>query len=516
MKSQLKILIMGIAMICVSLLFNNYAYAEEINIPNWASNTTKESIITGEMLADQRTFVTLHYSETLNFWDSKNAQLVNKVTLPKSFDRMVVIGNEIYLATSRNAIYQYDMVTGEVKLIREEKEGGYSNTRLITLNDNLIAYASKTDTYVIDVKTGEDKWVFSTNEYVNGIVYNDQLKHLAILYNNRKNIEVKDITNGESVASITLPLNDRYINRNEFAYIGNYIYTYSRINSNGHTSLVYDAENNYSQIKSNLPEYYTEVQNINSCLDERFLVVNDTMYDLQQGGLKVASDNKWRKVKCYNETMINISSYDLQFYDLKELTKLKSIQDITVVAPETEWLVENNYDIRLRIQYNDGSAKDINASDVTWHTNNFYTAAIVDGKVETREAGEVTLSTTYLGRKLSITKQVYNHIPLDKDKYHVMAKKTTADTKKVWEINLTRGVSYKDIEDKNIVITDARGYLVPTLYVIDGAAKDKIKVIPTRPYKVGEVYTLWINGLYAEDGNQALANDVRMDFEIKK
>ena len=173
MKSQLKILIMGIAMICVSLLFNNYAYAEEINIPNWASNTTKESIITGEMLADQRTFVTLHYSETLNFWDSKNAQLVNKVTLPKSFDRMVVIGNEIYLATSRNAIYQYDMVTGEVKLIREEKEGGYSNTRLITLNDNLIAYASKTDTYVIDVKTGEDKWVFSTNEYVNGIVYND-------------------------------------------------------------------------------------------------------------------------------------------------------------------------------------------------------------------------------------------------------------------------------------------------------------------------------------------------------
>lgn len=513
MKSQIKILIMGMAVICVSLLFNNHAYAKGVHIPNWASVSVESQVTGSTILDDNRTLVTSHQDGTLRFWDISNGQLVNKVKVHNYMIGSVAsVGNSIYYDVSYAGFYKYDISTGEIKRIRDINRSVYYN--LMGLDDSLLTYIDRNDLYVFDTKTGKDKWEFSAQSNIKDIAYDKKSKHLAIS-SGSSTIDIKDMVTGRSIKTFKLYEHPYYDSRILVEYIGSKLYVYYRNELEKYEVAVYDIQNNYSKEKSSLPkvEY---LDSLAGCSDERFVIVNNNMYDLQQDSLKIANNNQWGHVRCLDKTMVNISYKKIEFYDLKELAKLKSIQNIKIVEPDAEWVVNNKYDIQVQISFNDGSVEELGGDKLTWYTNNFYVANVVNGQFDTREAGDVTLSTSYLGHKLSITKQVYNHIPLDKDQYHVMAKKSTADTKKVWEINLTRPVSYKDIEDKNIVITDTRGYLVPTLYVIDGAAKDKIKIIPTRSYKVGEVYTLWINGLYAEDGNQALANNVRMDFEIKK
>lgn len=206
--------------------------------------------------------------------------------------------------------------------------------------------------------------------------------------------------------------------------------------------------------------------------------------------------------------------YQISQYDISDLQKRTRLVDIDTYTIESDHFVGNDYPLFGRLILSNGTSEPVDLSQLNWTTQDYRVAQIEKGILRTRGTGQATFQTSFLGRTLNWSTYVKTNEPKDGDTFLEQVHPQPVAPDKTWAITVNDDVSYEYVEQKNIFVTDAKGRIVPTLYVIDRHnGSSTIQVINNAHYTPGETYTLWVRELAAENGTP-LDQKIKRTFTI--
>lgn len=209
-----------------------------------------------------------------------------------------------------------------------------------------------------------------------------------------------------------------------------------------------------------------------------------------------------------------LNASTLSFYDSSDLGKRANLASIEAYTMDDELFVGNKYNILGRMIFNDGTSQSLKMNTLNWTTADFRVAGAEKGIITARDVGNATFRASYLGHDIQLTKRIKSYIPEDADTFIDQMHDQEVAPDKTWAITVNDDVSYEYVEQKNIFVTDAKGRIVPTLYVIDRHnGSSTIQVINNAHYTPGETYTLWVRELAAENGTP-LDQKIKRTFTI--
>lgn len=215
-----------------------------------------------------------------------------------------------------------------------------------------------------------------------------------------------------------------------------------------------------------------------------------------------------------DDRFVILNAPTLSFYDSSDLKKRFNLASIEAYTMDDELFVDNKYNILGRMIFNDGTSQSLKMNTLNWTTADFRVAGAEKGIITARDVGNATFRASYLGHDIQLTKRIKSYIPEDADTFIDQMHDQEVAPDKTWAITVNDDVSYEYVEQKNIFVTDAKGRIVPTLYVIDRHnGSSTIQVINNAHYTPGETYTLWVRELAAEDGTP-LDQKIKRTFTI--